>query len=252
MSNSKLADVIFISPNSTNPRNHAIDTVTIHHMGADMTVEQCGTGFARLSRKASANYGIGSDGRIGLYVEEKNRSWASGSRENDHRAVTVEVANCETQAPWRVSDKAYESLIALCADICRRNGIRALNYTGDTSGNLTLHKMFQATECPGAYLESKMPEIAARVNEILNGKEPEKKEGYCTVEVKVLKKGAKGEEVKAMQILLKGRGYSVGVLGVDGSFGGKTETALRAYQKDHKLAVDGSCGPATWKSLLGV
>ena len=171
MSNSSLVSHTHISPNSTNPRNHKIDTITIHHLAGDMTVEERGIFFANPERQASANYGVGTDGRIGLYVEEKNRPWTSGSRSNDHRAITIEVANDTREPDWHVSDKALEATIALCADICRRNGIEKLNYTGDTNGNLTLHKWFQATACPGPYLISRIPDIVKQVNERL---QPEK------------------------------------------------------------------------------
>ena len=102
-------------------------------------------------------------------MEEANRSWASSSPENDHAAVTIEVANEETGGSWRVSDQAYEALIALCTDICRRNGMEELVYTGDASGSLTIHKMFADTECPGPYLESRMEEIAETVSKNLKG-----------------------------------------------------------------------------------
>lgn len=74
----------------------------------------------------------------------------------------------------------------------------------------------------------------------------------CDVEVKVLKKGAKGNAVKALQTLLIGAGYSCGSKGADGSFGPDTEAAVKAYQKAKKIAVDGSVGPKTWSKLLGV
>lgn len=77
------------------------------------------------------------------------------------------------------------------------------------------------------------------------------KKEVCQVDVKVLKKGAKGESVKAMQMLLEGNGFSCGKKGVDGSFGADTDKALRAYQKAKGLAADGSCGGKTWRSLLG-
>ncbi len=250
MSNSKLISYIRRSPNCNKPRNHPIDTITIHHMAGNLSIESCGALFAKSARQASSNYGIGSDGRVGLYVDEENRSWCSGSRENDHRAVTIEVANDKLGGEWHVSDKALETLIELCADICRRNGIAALRYTGNKSGNLTLHKWFQATNCPGPYLESKLPYIAAEVNRLLGGEET-KQEGECTVTLKVLKKGAKGSAVKALQTLLIGYGYSCGSAGADGSFGGATDKALRAYQQKNGLTVDGSCGGATWKKLLG-
>ena len=74
----------------------------------------------------------------------------------------------------------------------------------------------------------------------------------CTVEVKVIRKGAKGDNVKALQILLIGRGYSCGCYGADGSFGTATDNAVRAFQKANGLTVDGICGPNTWNKLLGV
>lgn len=168
MSNSNLVNYTKISPNSNNPRNHKIDTITIHHMAGNLSVESCGAGFADPKRQASSNYGIGSDGRIGMYVEEANRSWCSSSRENDHRAITIEVANDGGAPDWHVSDKALESLISLCVDICQRNGIEKLNFTGDKTGNLTMHKYFAATECPGKYLGSKFPYIAEEVNRRLS------------------------------------------------------------------------------------
>ena len=168
MSNSRLADYTRLSPNCTKPRRGKISKITIHHMAGNLTVEECGEVFAG-SRKASANYGIGSDGRVGLYVEECNRAWTSSSSANDDVAVTIEVANSVAAGSWPVSRTAYDKLIELCADICRRNGIRRLNYTGDASGNLTMHKWFAATSCPGPYLEARFPEIAERVNALLEG-----------------------------------------------------------------------------------
>ena len=171
MSNSSLVNYTKISPNSTNPRNRKISKITVHHMAGNLTVEQCGNGFSSKSRQASANYGIGSDGRVGLYVEEKNRSWASSDRANDNVAVTIEVANDQVGGNWHVSDKALSKLIDLCTDICKRNGIEKLNFTGDKNGNLTMHKYFAATACPGPYLESKFPYVASVVNKRLSAKE---------------------------------------------------------------------------------
>lgn len=142
-------------------------------MAGNLSVEQCGEVFASLERQASSNYGIGTDGRIAMYVEEKNRAWTSSNAENDHMAVTIEVANDVYGGDWHVSDKALASLIDLCTDICKRNGIKRLNFTGDKNGNLTMHKYFAATTCPGAYLESKFPYIANEVNNRLISEEKE-------------------------------------------------------------------------------
>lgn len=173
MSNSPLVDYIRLSPNHSGLRRHKIDTITIHHMAGNLTVEQCGAVFAPASRQASSNYGIGSDGRIGMYCEEKNHSWCSSSFSNDDRSVTIEVANSKCADPWPISDKAMESLINLCVDICKRNGIKKLNYTGDKSGNMTLHKWFASTGCPGPFLSSKMKFIQDETNARLAGKKEE-------------------------------------------------------------------------------
>ena len=164
MSNSSLVDVTILSPNCNSPRNNSINKITIHHMAGCLSVERCGELFANPDRQGSSNYGIDSDGRVGLYVNEGDRAWTSSSPDNDNQAVTIEVANSEYGGEWPVSDAAYEKLIDLCVDICERNGIDRLNFTGDATGNLTMHKYFAATNCPGPYLEARFPEIADRVN----------------------------------------------------------------------------------------
>lgn len=146
MSNSPLVNYTKISPNSTNPRRNKINKITIHHMAGDLSVEACGKIFQYV--EASANYGIDSKGRIGMYVEEKNRSWCSSNAANDNQAITIEVANDGCGPNWHVSNKALDKLIELCIDICKRNGIAKLVYTGDSNGNLTRHNMFAATVCP--------------------------------------------------------------------------------------------------------
>ena len=170
MSNSRLVNYVNLSPNCNAPRNNAIRKITIHHMASNLSVEQCGNIFANRNRQASSNYGIGSDGRVGLYVDEANRSWCSSNADNDHQAITIEVANDVVGGNWHVSDVALAKLIDLCVDICERNNIDRLVFTGNASGNLTLHKYFAATMCPGPYLESKMPYIAQEVNRRLGMK----------------------------------------------------------------------------------
>lgn len=173
MSNSPLVDFIRISPNRTSPRNHKIDTITIHCVVGQVSVETLGNIFFPTSRQASSNYGIGYDGRIGMYCEEKDRSWCSSSSSNDNRAITIEVAS-DTTYPYAVNDKAYESLIRLLVDICRRNDIKELKWKADKSligqtdkQNMTVHRWFSATECPGEYLYSRYKAIADEVNKRL-------------------------------------------------------------------------------------
>ena len=171
MTNSPLVSYTKISPNSTNPRKDKIKKITIHHMAGNLSVEVCGNVFSKESRKASSNYGIGTDGRVGLYVEEKNRAWTSSNAENDNQAVTIEVANNSGAPNWTVSDAAMKTLIDLCVDICQRNGIERLNYTGDKTGNLTMHCWFAATACPGPYLKPRFQYIADEVNKRLEAAE---------------------------------------------------------------------------------
>lgn len=174
MGNSSLVNYTKISPNSTNPRNHIIDTITIHCVVGQLSVETIGNVFAPTSRQASSNYGIGSDGRIGMYVEEKNRSWCSSSSFNDNRAITIEVAS-ETAHPYKINDKAFVALLDLVTDICKRNGINELKWKGDKSligqvdkQNMTVHRWFANKSCPGDYLYNLHGKIATEVNKRLN------------------------------------------------------------------------------------
>lgn len=174
MSNSKLVTYTKISPAKTVMTNKKNDTITIHCMAGPLTIEACGQVFQ--VREASSNYGIGPDGRIGMYVEEKDRSWATSSRFNDSRAVTIEVAS-GSKHPYEVTDKAYKALLTLCADICRRNGIKKLVWSTDKNArmnhlngcNMTVHRDYANKACPGDYLYNRMGDIAKQVNAALSG-----------------------------------------------------------------------------------
>lgn len=165
MSNSPLVNYIKLSPYYDSRDGKKITDITIHHMAGNLTVEQCGQVFQ--TRPASANYGIDSNGRVGMYVQEQYASWANGNSASNQRSITIELANNRTGGNWHVSDTAINKCIELCTDICRRNGIGRLNFTGGTSGNLTMHRYFMATACPGDYLASKFSYIASEVNERL-------------------------------------------------------------------------------------
>lgn len=170
MSNSSLVDYVKISPNRTSPRNHVIDTITIHCVVGQCSVETLGNIFAPSSRQASSNYGVGTDGKIGMYCEEKDRSWCSSSSSNDNRAITIEVAS-DTKHPYAVNDKAMAGLIKLLVDICKRNGIKELKWRANKSligqpdkQNMTVHRWFANKSCPGDYLYERHGWIADQVN----------------------------------------------------------------------------------------
>ena len=176
MSNSSLVTYTRISPNRNSPRNHAIDTITIHCIVGQWTAKQGCDYFATTDRDCSANYVVGKDGSIGLSVEEKDRSWCSSSGANDHRAITIEVAS-DTKHPYAVTDAAFAALLDLLEDICRRNpSIGKLLWKADKSligkvdqQNMTVHRWFVNKACPGDYLYNRHGEIAAEVNRRLAG-----------------------------------------------------------------------------------
>ena len=181
--NSPLVNVKILSPNHYGQRDHEIDTISIHCMAGNMTAESCGNWMAKASTKASSHYGVDSNGRIGQYVDEKNGAWCTSSRSNDMRAITIEVANTVAQHPWPISDKAYQSLILLLVDICKRNNIKQLLWKGDKSligqvdkQNMTVHRWFAAKACPGDYLYNLHGQIAAEVNAKLNQQIEEEEE----------------------------------------------------------------------------
>lgn len=172
--NSKLVNHTHLSPNHYNGRDHIIDTITIHCVVGQCGVESLGNIFADANREASSNYGVGYDGRIGLYVEEKNASWCSSSYSNDNRAITIEVAS-DTYDPYAVTEKAYNALIKLVADICKRNGIKKLVWSTNKNQrmnhlngcNMTVHRDYAIKSCPGDYLYNRMGDIAKKVNALL-------------------------------------------------------------------------------------
>ena len=179
MSNSPLVVYTKLSPNHSGKRTKKIDTITIHCMAGNCSVETCGNLFASSSRQASSNYGIGTDGRIALYVNEANRSWCTSSNANDQRAVTIEVANNGGAPDWPVSAKAYAALLDLVTDICKRNGIKRLVWSTRKNDrvnhlngcNMTVHRDYANKSCPGDYLYNRHGQIAAEVNKRLGVKD---------------------------------------------------------------------------------
>ena len=173
--------VVKKSPNHSGKRKYGITRITPHHAAGVLSLESLLNIFVPTSRKASCNYAIGSDGRIGLCVDEENRAWTSSSSDNDNRAITVEIANSTGSPEWRISEKAEQAFVDLCVDICKRYNKKGVFYEGklvaDREGwlQITLHRWFKATLCPGPYIEKRLPEIVKRINEKLNP-EPVKKE----------------------------------------------------------------------------
>lgn len=172
MSNSSLVTYTNITKTQkTSPRTHTIDTITIHCVVGQWTAKQICDYFANTDRNASCNYGVGKDGSIGLCVDETDRSWCSSNAANDHRAITIETAS-DTTSPYAVTDAAYNALINLVADICKRNSIKKLVWSTEKNtrvnhlngANMTVHRDYANKACPGDYLYGKMGDIADAVN----------------------------------------------------------------------------------------
>ena len=177
--NSKMVAYTKLSPNHSGQRTHTIDRITPHCVVGQCTAEGLGDWFAKSSTQASSNYGIDRDGRVGLYVEEKNRSWCSSSNANDQRAITIECASDLTE-PYAFRDVVYQTLIKLCIDICKRNGKHKLIWFGDKAKTLnyspksgekilTVHRWFSDTSCPGDWMYARMGDLAENVTKALRG-----------------------------------------------------------------------------------
>lgn len=177
--NSPLVVYTKLSPNHSGQRTHSIDRITPHCVVGQLSAESiCGC-FTSPTRQASCNYGIGTDGRVSLCVEEKNRSWCSSSNSNDQRAVTIECAS-DMNEPYAMNSAVYNSLVKLCIDICKRNGKKKLLWLGDKNKTLnyapaademilTVHRWFANKSCPGNWLYARMGDLAARVTTALGG-----------------------------------------------------------------------------------
>lgn len=228
MSNSALVNYTKISPNRTSPRKNKIDTITIHCVVGQCSVETLGAIFAPSSRQASSNYGVGYDGRFGMYCEEKDRSWCSSSAANDNRAITIEVAS-DTTEPYAVNDKAYAALLDLVTDICRRNGIKKLVWSTNKNErvnhlngcNLTVHRDYANKSCPGNYLYERQGAIAAEVNKRLgaSAEEPETPSSGTGTLYKVQTGAFKQKSnAQALEKKLKAAGFDTYVVNMGGYY----------------------------------
>lgn len=219
MTKSSLCTYVNITGNKSKGRGgNKVCKVTPHYMAAPWTGKRCADYFKETSRQASSNYCIGIDGDIAMSVDEDDRAWTSSSKWNDQRAVTIECANIDNST-GEMTAATWKSLVALCADICKRHGFR-LDYTGDKNGSLTEHRMFSATSCPGAWLHARMGQLASEVNALLDGGKatakpaestPAASEGYM-VRVKAselnVRDGA-GVKYKVNAVVKKGEAFHI-------------------------------------------
>ena len=221
--NSTLVAYTKLSPNHSGERTHSIDRITPHCVVGQCTAEGLGDWFAKSSTQASSNYGIDKNGRVGLYVEEKNRSWCSSSNANDQRAVTIKCTS-DTSEPYAFRDVVYQKLIVLCVDICKRNGKKKLLWLGDKDKTLiyspksdemvlTVHRWFANKSCPGNWMYARMGDLAEKVTAQLSGSNAAKTPTKTTgLQATVLKNLSEGDAIKKVGDLFTADQKKSGIL----------------------------------------
>jgi hypothetical protein len=225
-------------------------------------VETLGAIFAKPEKDASCNYGVGYDGRIGCYVDEADTSWCSSSYDNDCQAVTIEIAS-DTTYPYAVRDAAWAAAVDLMEDICRRNGKTRVVWWGGRVQTeqyepapeemvITVHRWYANKACPGEWIYSRLNALKDELNRRLMENPPAPvnpdEDEVCEVNLPILRLNDESGYVRTMQILLNK--YNNARISEDGAFGPATLKAVKNYQKDRGLEVDGICGARTWVQLL--
>ena len=255
--NSPLVSYTKLSPNHSGQRTHSIDRITPHCVVGQCSVETLGNIMYPTSRQASCNYGIGPDGRVGMYVEEKNRSWCSSSNANDQRAITIECAS-DTFHPYAMNDKVYATLITLCTDICRRNGKKKLLWFADKNKSLayspkqdemvlTVHRWFANKSCPGDWLYSRLGDVAAKVTVNLSSASTPtttpstSKTTEEVAEEVIAGKWGNGEDRK-QRLTAAGYNYSLIQAKVNELMGAKTTVSSKSIDELAREVIQGKWG----------
>ena len=254
--NSPLVSYTKLSPNHSGQRTHSIDRITPHCVVGQCSVETLGNIMYPTSRQASCNYGIGPDGRVGMYVEEKNRSWCSSSNANDQRAITIECAS-DTFHPYAMNDKVYATLITLCTDICRRNGKKKLLWFADKNKSLayspkqdemvlTVHRWFANKSCPGDWLYSRLGDVAAKVTANLSSTASTTTPSTSKTTEEVAKEVIAGKwgngEDRKQRLTAAGYNYSLIQAKVNELMGAKTTVSSKSIDELAREVIAGNWG----------
>ena len=254
--NSPLVSYTKLSPNHSGQRTHSIDRITPHCVVGQCSVETLGNIMYPTSRQASCNYGIGPDGRVGMYVEEKNRSWCSSSNANDQRAITIECAS-DTFHPYAMNDKVYATLITLCTDICRRNGKKKLLWFADKNKSLnyipaademvlTVHRWFANKSCPGDWLYSRLSDVAAKVTANLSSTASTTTPSTSKTTEEVAKEVIAGKwgngEDRKQRLTAAGYNYSLIQAKVNELMGAKTTVSSKSIDELAREVIQGKWG----------
>lgn len=230
-------------------RGNKISKITVHHMAGIMSATQCGALWQRKGRRGSSHYGIGNDGAIGNYVDENNIAWTDSNWKSNCTSVTIETSNNARGGDWTVSDAALNSLIKLCADIAKRNGLGTLV----PGKNLTWHSMYTSTTCPGNYLRSKMQYIADEANKINNGSTvvPVPKTNSFLPVRGYFKRGDNNANVgKIASFMRKTFPSYTSTKALGNLYGPNLIASIKEFQRRTGLVADGCTGPKTLNMLV--
>jgi hypothetical protein len=228
-----------------------INGVVIHHVAGTNGLAYVANTNARNSHPT---YHIANSGAVTGIVHPDRRPYSTAG-EPDPNAVTFEIDNSSLGGDWPVSDLALNSLIDVivyhASQSPRAGKGFALNDKARVQSEFFIawHSQYKATACPGAFLMSKLDYIVSECNKRASGKPsipsvpsvPSVSTGKPRLG-KWLKNGSTGDNVRYLQAALGG-------LKVDGIFGSITEKAVRKFQRQQKIQVDGVVGSQTWSRL---
>lgn len=151
--------------NYTAGRSDTIHGIVVHH-AASTSFDSIGQVFSQYGRGGSAHYGICED-RIDQYVREEDTAWHCGDWGGNCCTIGIECTNNVGAPDWTISEGTFNTLVKLCADIAKRNGLGKLKFGPyDVYPTLSAHRDWSATYCCGDYLYSRMDELAEKANKI--------------------------------------------------------------------------------------
>ena len=267
--------------------NGVIDWKKAKSSGVKGVIIRCGYG-RDFTKYDDANYKRNIEGalsvgiKVGVYLYSYAKSTESARSEAQHclRLINPYKGRISLPIYYDLEESGTESVAKenalVFGEILERNGYEVGIYANEYWWNTYLRGLDKYTKWVAKWGKVKptdpkmelwqydaygtvngigsgvdLDQAFGRLEKIINDDTPE--EEKVMVELSIIRKGSKGEEVKTVQRLLKELGYkgeNKKVLAVDGSAGGNTIYALCNFQRDRGLAVDGVCGSATWNELL--
>ncbi|MEC1242087.1 N-acetylmuramoyl-L-alanine amidase, partial [Bacillus paralicheniformis] len=207
-------------------------------------------------RYASAHYFVDRkevqhiipENEVAYHAHDQNRCYVSFLKPNANTtAIGVEMC---VEKNGKIHSETVQNAAELVADLCKRYGL--------STDKIVRHYDVTNKNCPAPWVRdsSQLAAFRKKVDNLLGNKTVSKETASTSQPSKstgtILKKGASGSQVKALQKRLIAAGFSLPKYGADGSYGNETVQAVKALQKKAGIAVDGIYGPATEKALATI